>query len=230
MAFDPAGGGRDSAELACRYGGWYAELVSTQGEETADGSKAAATIVMHRRDGAPIVVDVGGGYGGQVTMRLGDNQIDHLPFNGAGTSTGNSADGQLSFVNMRAEAWWKFRDALNPDQDGGSPIALPPDPEMRADLTAPTYKITARGVQIESKQELRKRLGRSPGKGDAVVMCWSEGDRAIVRKLNRIERARNNTLRANQTEGGRARAALVNRFGPSRYVPQGKSSSSGEQG
>jgi hypothetical protein len=42
MALDPAGGGRDSAELARRHGGWYAELISAKGQETADGSATAA--------------------------------------------------------------------------------------------------------------------------------------------------------------------------------------------
>src|SRR6476646_11359364 len=32
MALDPAGGGRDSAELAGRYGGWYAELICAKGK------------------------------------------------------------------------------------------------------------------------------------------------------------------------------------------------------
>src|SRR3954467_13329721 len=32
MALDPAGGGRDSAELARRHGGWYAELISAKGK------------------------------------------------------------------------------------------------------------------------------------------------------------------------------------------------------
>ena len=32
MALDPAGGGRDSAELARRRGGWYAELISAKGK------------------------------------------------------------------------------------------------------------------------------------------------------------------------------------------------------
>jgi hypothetical protein len=41
-----------------------------------------------------------------------------------------------------------------------------------------------RGIIIESKDELRRRLGRSPGKGDAVVMCLSEGN-AAQRKLLR---------------------------------------------
>ena len=99
-------------------------------------------------------------------------------------------DGQLAFANKRAEVWWKFREALDPDQPDGSAIALPPDPELRADLCAPTWKLTARGILLESKDgssgfgNLRQRLGRSPGKGDAVVMAWSEGNQAAVSRHN----------------------------------------------
>jgi hypothetical protein len=187
MAFDPAGGGRDSAELCWRHGGWYAPLVSAQGEETADGSLAAAKIIQHRRDNAPVVVDAGGGaghgFGGTTIMRLRDNSIEVRPFNGAGTSTSRTKDGLMRFANARAAAWWKFREELNPDQEGGSVIALPPDPELVADLTTPTYEATARGILVEDKKKIRERIGRSPGKGDAVVMCLSEGNAAVRRSL-----------------------------------------------
>jgi hypothetical protein len=185
MAFDPAGGGKDAAELCWRYGGWYAAVVTTKGPETADGSAAAGKIIMHRRDNAPVVVDVGGGYGGAVTLRLDDNGIEHAAFNGANKSTGKTVDGKLGFVNKRAEAWWRFREALDPDQKGGSAIALPHDPELRADLTAPTYTVVPMGnwsgIRIELKDDIRDRIGRSPGKGDAVVMCLSEGNNAMRR-------------------------------------------------
>jgi hypothetical protein len=183
MALDPAGGGRDSAELCWRYGGWYAPLVSAQGEETADGSATAATVVRYRRDACPVVVDVGGGYGGSVLLRLKDNAVASVKFGGAETSTASTKDGTLRFANKRAEAWWKFREELDPDQEGGSAICLPPDPELRADLATPTWKLTPRGILLESKDDIRKRLGRSPGKGDAVVMCLSEGARAQKRIL-----------------------------------------------
>jgi hypothetical protein len=153
MALDPAGGGRDSAELCWRHGGWYAPLISAKGEETADGSATAATVIRYRRDAAPVIVDVGGGYGGAVTLRLKDNGIVHMPFNGANSATGKSRDGQLSFANKRAQAWWRFREDLDPDQEGGSPIALPPDPELRSDLAAPTYEVTTRGILLESKDD-----------------------------------------------------------------------------
>jgi hypothetical protein len=60
---------------------------------------------------------------------------------------------------------------------------LPPDPELRADLAAPTYSVTARGILIESKDELRKRLGRSTGKGDVCTMALAEGNAAVRRQL-----------------------------------------------
>jgi hypothetical protein len=42
----------------------------------------------------------------------------------------------------------ELREALDPDQPDGSAIALPPDPELRADLCAPTWKLTARGILL----------------------------------------------------------------------------------
>lgn len=191
MALDPAGGGQDSAEIASRHGGWYAPLVSAKGEETADGSTTAATLMKHRKNQVPIIVDVGGGYGGAVILRLKDNGVPHVKFNGSATSTRHTKDGSLGFANKRSEAWWKFREELDPDQEGGSIIALPPDPELRGDLSAPTFTLSARGIQVESKVVfgdggkvtggIRKRLGRSPGKGDAVVMCLAPGTVAARR-------------------------------------------------
>lgn len=185
MACDPAGGGRDSEVLAWRYGGWYAPLVDEKIDHGSIGNAAAGKIVQHRKNEAPVVVDVGGGYGGPVCMRLKDNGIAHVGFNGASASKAKTKDGKLTFVNKRAEAWWKFREELDPDQEGGSAIALPPDAELRADLTAPTWTLRTNGILIEAKEDIRKRLGRSPGRGDAVVMALSEGHLAAQRAANR---------------------------------------------
>ena len=51
----------------------------------------------------------------------------------------------------------------------GDDLALPPDREMRADLIAPRWKLTAQGIQIEEKDEIKARLGRSPDSGEAVI-------------------------------------------------------------
>lgn len=183
IAMDPAGGGGDAAEIMWRYNNWFSEPLTKRGEETADGSTSAATIIKYRRDAADVVVDVGGGYGGSVTLRLSDNDVPFIAFNGAHVSTLRTNDRQLKFANKRAEAWWRLREALDPDQEGGSLIALSPSAELRSDLTAPTYKVGARGILIEDKDSIRQRLGRSTGKGDACVMCNHAGGTGARRGL-----------------------------------------------
>jgi hypothetical protein len=64
-----------------------------------------------------------------------------------------------------------MRELLDPSQPGGSPCALPPSRMLLADLTAPTFEITSRGIAVESKEDVCARLGRSTDEGDATVMA-----------------------------------------------------------
>lgn len=188
IALDPAGGGNDAEELIWRHGGWFSEPLTTTGAQTADGSRSAGLIVQYRRHDCPVIVDIGGGYGGAVVQRLGDNNIKHHAFNGAEASIAKTRDGKLGFFNKRAEAWWRLREELDPDQEGGSVIALPPGAEIRADLATPRWQLTTRGIKVEAKEDIRKRLGRSPGKGDVIMMCLSEGQAVITRQLQLTRR------------------------------------------
>lgn len=194
MAVDVAQGGEDRTVMQARYGGWFDMPVAKPGSETPDGSSVAGLVIRHRRDACPVVIDMGGGYGGDAYSRLSDNGIDVHRFNGANASNARTQDGSvLSFRNKRAEAWWRMREALNPEGQFAETIALPPDPELRADLCAPTWSLTLSGILIESKDDIRKRLGRSTDKGDAAVMCLSEGAAAVKRRagavMNRPTRA-----------------------------------------
>jgi hypothetical protein len=188
IGLDVAQGGADCTVLAARHGGWYAPLVRKGGHETRDGSAVAAAVVALRRDRCPVVVDVDGGWGGDTVARLKDNGIPVLGFKGAATSHAKTRDRQLAFYNKRAEAWWRMREELDPGQDGGAILALPPDASVKADLAAPRWELTARGIKIEDKNDIRKRLGRSPDEGDAIVMCLSEGARAAAAELRRTGR------------------------------------------
>jgi len=186
MGYDPAGGGRDSAELVMRHDFHYSEIITVKGDDTKDGSMSVALLFRHRRDNAVIVIDHGGGYAGQTALRLRDNETDYVAYNGNHQGIGRDASGKLKFYNHRAEVWWKFREALDPDQPGGSQVALPPSAELRADLTTPTYTVEKNGIQIESKDSIRKKLGRSPGKGDAVVLAWAPANGAIRKRDSAI--------------------------------------------
>lgn len=192
MALDCSGGGQDPAILAYRHGGWLGPLDSTPGKKTADADEMVRMVFNRRKHGAPVVVDVGGGYASGVVLRFKDNHMedDYLRFDGSQPSTRTTRGSGIRFYNKRAEAYWSMREELDPDQEGGSPVALPRDPQLKADLASATYEITPRGIKIESKDDIRKRLGRSTDKGDAAIMCYSEGNRAIVRRINRRGRGR----------------------------------------
>lgn len=183
LAVDVAQGGPDESTLAPRYGSWFAPLVVKKGVETPDGPAIGSMVFQHRRDGAMVIIDVGGGYGGDAYRFLTENHVDVAKFNGAHTSNARTRDKTLGFVNKRAETWWRFREALDPSQEGGSIVCLPPDPLMVADLVAPRWKPRGEDILIESKEEIRKRIGRSPDRGDAVVMSWSEGAALAIRKM-----------------------------------------------
>lgn len=183
IGVDPCGGGADECVVAPRYDAWFAPLVVKPGKEfkrEAIGREQAALILVTRRDGATVVIDMSGGYGGTPYETLKQDAIDVVGYEGYASTKKRTRDGKLKFANTRAAATWALRDALDPDQDGGSPVALPPDPVLMADLTALTFEITSRGIQIVPKEELVKTLGRSTNRGDAVIMAWYGGTRGMT--------------------------------------------------
>ena len=175
---DIAQGGADQTILAVRHDGWFAELIKIAGVETPDGPSVAGRILAIRRHDAAVVVDMGGGYGGSCYDHLKANQITCIAFKGAEKSMRRTVDKTLKFTNKRSEVYWRFREALDPSQYQGSPICLPNDPELIADLTAPKFEVTPNGIKITTKKDLIKLLGRSPDAGDAVVMAWYSGPTA----------------------------------------------------
>lgn len=176
IGVDVAQGGENNTVLAPRYDAWFAEIISVPGKETPLPTDVAGLVFKHRRNEAHIIVDMGGGYGGGVYSHLHANNIPVTGHKGAeGSAARTQPDRLLGFHNKRTEVWWRFREALDPDQPGGSPVALPHDPELVSDLTAVRYD-TERGViRLEAKDKLTDRLGRSTDKGDAVVMAWVAG-------------------------------------------------------
>lgn len=167
LGVDVARGGRDQTILSPRYDNWFGEQVTEPGRNTPDGPAVAALVMLHRKDAAIVKVDVIG---------VGTSVYDHLvpilreaviAMNGAEGSDKRDKSGQLGFVNQRAEWWWSLREALDPAS--GQDLAIPPDGELRADLCAPRWKLTARGIQVEAKEDIIERIGRSPDKGDSLV-------------------------------------------------------------
>ena len=112
---------------------------------------------------ATLSVDVGGP-GGGVADRLRE-----LGYGVEDVHFGGGAMDPQRFRNRRAELFWHLREALERGD-----ASLPDDDELRADLSALRYLFTQDGrIQIESKDECRKRLGRSPDRADALALAWT---------------------------------------------------------
>jgi hypothetical protein len=158
--------GHDEMVISKRYGAFFAPLVVHKGVAIDDGAKSAALTIAERRDDAPIHVDVIGV--GTSTYDFLNQQNQHvLPINGSAASLGTA--GVMRFANLRAELHWRMREALdplNPDK-----VALPPDQKLAIDLAAPRWRLMKQGIVVESKDDIKKRLGRSPDRGDAVILA-----------------------------------------------------------
>lgn len=70
------------------------------------------------------------------------------------------------FDNLRSQMWWQLRIDL---EDKNSDICLPYDESLFADLMTPKWTTRNGKIVVQSKNEIRKKLGRSPNKGDATV-------------------------------------------------------------
>lgn len=126
--------------------------------------------ILKANPGARAIVDTDG-LGAGVTDRLREQGYEVVAFHAGSKSGRRDRSGELGFLNLRAEAWWSFREALDPAFE--SKIELPPDDILIGDLTTPHWTITSSSrVQIEGKQEIRRRLGRSPDRADAVVQAF----------------------------------------------------------
>jgi len=183
LSHDVALGGGDANTRARRHGHWYDMVLSEKAKGAIDPIDLATGNIALMRDGCGIVIDMGGGYGSGVYSHLKNNVqgLTLYAHNGSEASNKRTRDGKLKFANKRSEVHWKFREALEPNL--GEPVALPPDPELLADLAAPTWKLTPRGILIEPKEDIKKRLGRSPDKGDSVVNAWSYGETAVAARI-----------------------------------------------
>lgn len=78
------------------------------------------------------------------------------------------------YYNKRAEMWMKMAEWI---KEGG---ALPPIPELVAELTAPTYSFLNGKFILEDKDQIKKRLGKSPDLADALALTFAFPERAKV--------------------------------------------------
>jgi len=169
VGVDVARYGEDRTVLALRYGDAIGPLlVYSKDETTVTTGRVVGILRAHRGYASVDVIGLGAG----VVDQLREQGYETVAFNAAGRSEHKDRSGELGYVNRRSAAWWNLREMLDPGFE--SAVALPPDEELLGDLVTPMYRVVSGGrIAVESKDDIRKRLGRSTDKGDAVVQAFA---------------------------------------------------------
>ena len=122
------------------------------------------------------------GLGGGVTDRLEEVKQEEklsrmviVPVNAAGKVPDNVVNDRKEkandiYDNMTTYLWGTVKDKLISEE-----ITLPNDNELVAQLSCRKYRLTSRGkMQLESKEEMKKRSIDSPDRADAVALSLYE--------------------------------------------------------
>lgn len=164
---DVARFGSDDTALIEGAGNGPDAVTILHGQDTMATAGMGARFLRDRR-GALAIDDAG--VGGGVVDRLREQRLPGtvVPVN-AGESPDNDPDDRYS--NMRAQLWWTVREALYRGEISLQRMDEPSYLRLRSELTAPAYRFTSSGkVQIESKEEMRKRGISSPDLADAFCL------------------------------------------------------------
>jgi hypothetical protein len=174
MGIDVARGGADNTIIARRHGMWFDEALVYPGKATPDGPTVAGLTIAATRDSAPQHIDVIG-VGASPYDFLNNAKQQVMGVNVSEKARGTDKSGRLTFYNLRSELWWRMREALDPQANNG--IALPPSQQLRSDLCAPTWRLKGVSIQIEDRDAIVKRIGRSPDWASAYILALMDTPR-----------------------------------------------------
>ena len=165
LGVDVAAYGSDKTVIAVRKGDKLTELRVYSQKNTRE---TAGLVQQASREHGTVRISVD-------EIGIGRGVVDSLEeagYEDVGINVAEKSSDSERWHNLRAELWCKFRELLDPEKVG---IGLPPDDELLAELASVKYKIDSRGaIQIEAKEDMKRRLGHSPDRADAVVLAFSQ--------------------------------------------------------
>lgn len=167
LGVDIARYGGDKTAFAYRQGNVITSVDVFPGGDT----ETTADRILEN-SGYTAVVDTNG-VGAGPYDKIRRKGMPALPLNTGNRTSLRDKSGQVEFYNIRAAATWRLREMLDP---GRNPVLCLPVGEhselLAADLSSLRWETMAGGkMVIESKKEVKKRLGRSPDRGDAVILA-----------------------------------------------------------
>lgn len=153
----------------------YPPLIVQQGDviHVANKARELALSMRHGNEVPLIKVDVIGiGAGVADYLRMFDD-VDVADVNVAESPTCEDP-GTPGYHRLRDQLWFTLKAWLG---DGGS---IPDDGKLHSELLAPTYRFTELGkIKVEGKDDIKKRLKRSPDRADALALAVYRAPRTV---------------------------------------------------
>lgn len=170
IGVDVAGMGRDSSVIVPRFGNYVTEFVAFNSGGKADHMAVAGHVkaYLDNKENKAMIDTIGEGAG--VYSRLIEQGCTNaLSCKYSASAKGLTDEtGVRTFANMRAFCYWSVRDWLNPAN--GYDACLPPNDRLMEEATSIKWKFQSDGsIIIEPKEELKKRIHRSPDFMDALA-------------------------------------------------------------
>ena len=169
LSIDVARFGDDQTVIGLRQGPKLSILNKLRGLDTM---QVAMRVCQYMEQEMPrlTVIDgdgIGAGVVDYVRLHMADWLRKHEPcrlYEFHGGATPSDAD---MYFNQRAEMWGRMR-AWLADAD------IPDDPELEVDLTGPEYYFSSKNqIQLERKEDMKKRGLASPDVGDMLAMSFA---------------------------------------------------------
>jgi hypothetical protein len=160
LGCDPARFGDDSSVIVDRQGPKVHRIYEYRGLDTVAFTRQIIE-VYHKESYAAVFVD-GIGLGAGVCDQL---KAFHIPV--VDVVVSQKSTDPKTYFNLRAQIYGKLKDWL-PSAD------MPEDKALRTDLLALNYSYNNKlQILLESKKDLKRRGGKSPDKGDALSLTFS---------------------------------------------------------
>ena len=160
--FDPAPHGGDDNALVVRQGNNVLKVARMKGDNTIIIAQWLKEQLAEWKVDKVFIDEIGSGKGVADQAKLLKLPVVYV-------NVGKKALRSDLFINLRAEVWWRVKELLRSGR-----MSLPNDSLLCGDLIAPRKKRGDRGkIQIEEKDEIRKRIKRSPDTGDALCISYT---------------------------------------------------------
>lgn len=166
IGVDPAIGDNDRTAVIRRRGRKAYNLQTWKNHNTMETAGKLCNIIDEEKPNFVFVDVIGIGAG--IVDRCRERGYDMV----IGVSVSNRATERSKYHNKRAELWAAVKDWL----DGDSPVEIPDNDMLQGELCNLGYKTDSQGrLQIESKDDIRKRGLPSPDTADALCLTHAGG-------------------------------------------------------